>query len=245
MREETVNGIRIFDYDVTDSTNQRAKEYAKENGAHFPAVFIAEEQTAGRGRRGRSFDSAKGAGLYISFLFRTDGELDASRITMGAAVKLLRVIYALSGVKARIKWVNDIFVGSRKLAGILTEGELGSFGYAVCGIGINLYERDFPAEISEIVTTLEREAHRKVDKELFKSRLIEEFFNPESMEDMLSDYRRHSLVLGKRVEVRKILGEVYNATAIEIADDGALIVEREDGTREHLISAEVSIKAKG
>lgn len=240
--EKTVNGIKIIRYDITDSTNQRAKEYAKEENAYFPAVFIAEEQSAGRGRRGRSFDSAKGAGLYISFLFRTNGAFGAAEITIGAAVKVCRAIESVSGVRAGIKWVNDIFTGGRKLAGILAEGEPGESGYAICGIGINLYEREFPEQLSEIVTTLERESGRRVDKELLTTRLIEEFFHEGEREDELSEYRRRSIVLDKRVEVRKILGEIYYATAKEIADDGSLVVERDDGVKERLISAEVSIK---
>ena len=221
--ERTENGIKIFSYDITDSTNQRAKEYAKEERAHFPAVFIAEEQSAGRGRRGRSFDSARGAGLYISFLFRTDGKFDAAAVTIGAAVKLCRVIESVSGIRVGIKWVNDVLVGGRKLAGILAEGEAYESEYAICGIGINLYEREFPEELSGIVTTLEGECGRRVDKELFTARLIEEFFKPEDMKEQLSEYRSRSTVLGRHVEVRKILGEVYSATAIEIADDGALV----------------------
>ena len=240
-----LNEIKIFSYDITDSTNQRAKEYAKEPNAHLPAVFVAEEQSAGRGRRGRSFDSARGGGLYISFLFRTDGELDAAGITLGAAVKLCRVIESVSDVTADIKWVNDIFVGGRKLAGILAEGEPGESGYAVCGIGINLYEREFSAELLEIATTLERECGMRVNKEAFTERLIEEFFKQENAEELLSEYRSRSIVLGRRVEVRKIFGDVYLATAKEIAADGALVVEREDGKTERLISAEVSIKPFG
>ncbi len=240
--ERTANGIKIFSYDITDSTNQRAKEYAKEENAYFPAVFVAEEQSAGRGRRGRSFDSAKGAGLYISFLFRTDGLFDAAAVTVSAAVKVCRAIEAVAGIRVGIKWVNDIFVSGRKLAGILAEGEMRESGYAICGVGINLYEREFPEELSQIVTTLERECGRRVDKQALTARLIEEFFKPYDTESLLSEYRSRSVVLGRRVEVRKILGEAYSAIAKEILDDGALLVEREDGVTERLISAEVSIK---
>lgn len=242
--EKIINGIKIFNYGITDSTNQRAKEYATGENPHFPAVFIAEEQSAGRGRRGRSFDSARGGGLYISFLFRTEKGFDAAEITFGAAVKLCRVIESVSGLKPGIKWVNDIFVGGKKLAGILAEGAGLDLKCAICGIGINLYHREFPGELADIATTLEGECGRRVDKELFAKRLIEEFFKPEVREEMLEEYRSRSVVIGKRVEVRKILGEIYSATVLEIADDGALVVERDGGVRERLISAEVSVKTK-
>ena len=244
MTEKTINGVKIFHYSITDSTNQRAKEYARCADAHFPAVFVADEQTAGRGRRGRSFDSAKGAGLYISFLFRTDGFFDAALITVGAAVKTCRAIDSVSGICTEIKWVNDIFIGNRKLAGILAEGEPGADGYAICGIGINLYKREFPEELSDIAIALEDKCGTRVDKELLTDRLVEEFFKPESLAELMPEYRRRSNVLGRTVEVRKILGEVYTATVKEIADDGALVVERCAGITERLISAEVSIKAK-
>ena len=242
--EKFSNGIKIFNYDITDSTNLRAREYAKEKNAHFPAVFIAEEQTSGRGRRGRRFDSARGAGLYISFLFRTDKTFDAAEITVSAAVKLCRTIEVVCGLHAGIKWVNDVFAGGKKLAGILAEGEIADDGYAICGIGINLYERRFPEEISDIVTTLERECGIRVDKTIFTQRLIEEFFADSDEEDVMEEYRSRSVIIGKRVEVRRILGDVYPATVLEIADDGSLIVERDDGTRDTLISAEVSILMK-
>ena len=242
--ERTVNGIKIFNYDIIDSTNLAAKEYAGGENSHFPAVFIAEEQSAGRGRRGRSFDSARGGGLYISFLFRVEKEFDAAEITLGAAVKLCRVIEELSGINPGIKWVNDIFAGNKKLAGILAEGAGVDLTYAVCGIGINLYKREFSAELSGIATTLEDECGVRVDKEIFAKRLIEEFFKPEEKAKIINEYRQRSVVIGKRVEVRKILGESCDATVIEIAEDGALIVEREGGVRERLVSAEVSIKTK-
>ena len=101
--------MKIFEYELTDSTNTRAKEYARCDRAEMPAVFIADEQSAGRGRRGRSFDSAKGAGLYMSILFRPSAEFDdAAKITVRAAVAASRAISELSGVEVGIKWVNDI-----------------------------------------------------------------------------------------------------------------------------------------
>ena len=242
--EKIVNGIKIFNYDITDSTNQRAKEYAKEENAHFPAVFIAGEQTAGRGRRGRRFDSARGAGLYISFLFRQNKAFDAAEITVSAAVKVCRAIERACGLRAGIKWVNDVFAGGKKLAGILAEGELAESGYAICGIGINLYERSFPEELIDVATTLERESGVRVEKTLLTDMLIEEFFKTEDRASIMKEYRNRSVIIGKRVEIRKILGDAYPATVLEIADDGSLIVEHDDGARDRLISAEVSIKTK-
>jgi BirA family biotin operon repressor/biotin-[acetyl-CoA-carboxylase] ligase len=238
--------MKIFRYEIIDSTNTRAREYAKSEAPDLPAVFIADGQTAGRGRRGRSFDSERGAGLYISFLFKPRGAArDAVKITLRAAVALCRALRSVCGLETEIKWVNDIFVGGKKLAGILTEGEidsLGNFEYAVCGIGVNLNCRKFPPELSGIVTTVEDNTGKKPDRERLIEALISEFFRDVNDSEIIEEYRRLSAVIGKRVEVHKLTGEIFCAKALEITDGGELVVERENGSRESLISAEVSLK---
>lgn len=238
--------MQIFKYDITDSTNERAREYARSEGAHFPAVFIARGQTHGRGRRGRSFDSELGAGLYISFLIKEDTKADeAVKITARAAVATSRAIERTSGLSPEIKWVNDIYSRGRKLAGILTEGEIdtatGRLSYAVCGIGINLKKRDFPDELSDIATTVEDECGITVDSEVLAEVLAEEFF---SVGDYMNEYRERSLVLGKKIAVRRLTGEEFTAHAVEITETASLIVEKENGEREELSSAEVSVSEK-
>ena len=240
--------MKIFKYGMTDSTNTRAREYAKSENAVFPAVFTADGQTAGRGRRGRSFDSECGAGLYISFLFKPRGAAsDAVKITLRAAVALCRALSRVLGLEAEIKWVNDILVDGKKLAGILTEGEInasGEFEYAVCGVGVNLASRTFPPELADIVTTVEDKTGKKPDREALAWALISEFFGDADDSEIMEEYRRRSAVIGKRVEVHKLTGEVFSATAVEITDAGELVVEDEYGRRESLISAEVSLKLK-
>ena len=240
--------MKIFKYDITDSTNTRAREYAKSENPTFPAVFIADGQSDGRGRRGRSFDSERGSGLYISILFKPRGiASDAVRITLRAAVALCRALSRTTGLEAEIKWVNDILVGGKKLAGILTEGEInsrGEFEYAVCGVGVNLASRAFPPELAEIVTTVEDNTGTAPDRDLLAEALISEFFADADDFEIMDEYRRRSAVIGKRVEVHKLTGEVFFATAVEITDAGELVVEDEYGRRESLISAEVSLKLK-
>lgn len=237
--------MKIFKYEITDSTNTRAKEYATGGGAVMPALFIADAQTSGRGRRGRSFDSAGGAGLYMSILFSPGPECDdAAKITVRAAVSVARAIQELAHTTVGIKWVNDIFFGGKKLAGILTEGEIsadGRFSYAVCGIGVNLLSRSFPEEISGIVTTLEDVSGVRVDRDALAEKICSEFFSGESYDSIIAEYRSRSVVIGKRVEMRRISGERFWATVLDVTDSGALLVLREDGVREELISAEVSV----
>lgn len=238
--------MKIFKYDITDSTNIRAREYAKSENPTFPAAFIADGQSDGRGRRGRSFDSERGAGLYISLLFKPRGvALDAVRITLRAAVALCRALSRTSGLEAEIKWVNDILVGGKKLAGILTEGEInsrGEFEYAVCGVGVNLASRTFPPELADIVTTVEDNTGAAPDRDILAKAFIEEFFSEIGEAEIMEEYRRRSAVIGKRVEVRRLTGERFFARAVEITDSGELVVEDDAGNRQSLISAEVSLK---
>lgn len=243
---ESTDKMKIFKYGITDSTNERAREYARSEQAQFPAVFIARGQTLGRGRRGRSFNSEADAGLYISFLFKDGRPADeAVKITARAAVAACRAIERTTGHSAGIKWVNDIYAGGKKLGGILTEGEIdtetGRLSYAVSGIGINIKKRVFPEELSDIATTLEDECGSAVDAEVLAEALTEEFF---SEGDYMDEYRKRSLVVGKEITVRRLTGEEFSARAIEITENATLVVERENGEREELLSAEVSVRQK-
>ena len=147
----------IFVFDTLDSTNTYAKEFARAEAGE--AIFIAHGQTAGRGRMGRSFHSARGKGLFLSLLTRCGlCGVDATRLTTLTAVAVARAIESLCPIDAKIKWVNDIYVDLKKLAGILVEGQMsvdGELEYAVIGIGVNLLEQDYPCEISAIATSIE------------------------------------------------------------------------------------------
>ena len=237
--------MKTIKYKITDSTNTRAREYAKGECAEMPALFIADAQTAGRGRRGRSFDSAGGAGLYMSILFRPEADsFDAAKITVLAAVSVCRAIRSLTGADVKIKWVNDIYFDGKKLAGILTEGEIsdgGGFSYAVCGIGVNLLSRDFPEQLSGRVTTLEDISGARVSRDALAEKICEEFFSGRNFDEVVNEYRSFSVLVGRRVQMRRISGECFFATVLDITEGGALLVLREDGVREELISAEVSV----
>ncbi len=237
--------MKIIKYEITDSTNTRAKEYAKGENAVMPTLFIADGQTAGRGRRGRSFDSASGVGLYMSILFRPEPNCcDAAKITVRAAVSVARALRALTGISVGIKWVNDIYFDGKKLAGILTEGELdgdGAFRYAVCGIGVNLLSRSFPEEISGRAVALGDVSDTVPDKDLLAERICSEFFAAVDYADIIKEYRSLSVVIGRRAEMRRISGESFFASVLDVTDSGSLLVLRDDGVREELISAEVSV----
>ena len=238
--------MEILRYKTVSSTNTLAHEYAKKHGVDAPTVFVAEGQTAGRGRRGRSFESADGVGLYISFLFKPDEKTATpADITIRAAVAVVRALKLSFGIDADIKWVNDIFYGGKKLGGILAEGDVsedGSLSFAVLGIGVNLLKRNFSDEVSRIATTVEDIIGSPPDKARFEEALISEFFGILSEDSVISEYKKSQIALGKTVEVRKISGESFFARAVDITDGGELVVLREDGTSEALFSAEISIR---
>lgn len=239
----------IHYYKTTDSTNQRAKEYAKkrDTAATDPVVFFAEEQTGGRGRLGRSFHSASG-GAYISFLIYPEMAAErATSITAYAAVILAGVVRELCGKEPEIKWVNDLYLGGKKLAGILTEGEIlsdGSLSYAVCGIGINLAKGRLPAELSAIATSVEEETGVSLDPALVAAKLTDAFISglgntlsPEIYEE----YKRLSYTLGKEVTVLE--STPFEGVATDILPDYSLVV-REGEKYRRVFSGEVSIRHK-
>lgn len=236
-----VSAPQIICYESTDSTNTRAKEYAKENPDE-PAVFIADCQTAGRGRRGRSFVSRAGAGIYMSILtYPSEKGADATEVTARTAVALARAIESLCHCEIKIKWVNDLYLGGKKLAGILTEGEMtgeGKIAYQVVGMGINIYKNAISEEILNIATSLESEIDRVPDRELLIARIIKEFFAQEC--NYYDEYKARSFILGKRVTVIKPV-ESYEARVIDINPDFSLSIER-DGKRERLFTGEISLR---
>ena len=159
--------LSINIYKTIDSTNTQAKLHA-EWGRCKDSIFIAREQTKGRGRLGRSFISQRNKGLYLSILLNKKLPPDfATHLTTYMAVIAARAIDSLTGLNTNIKWVNDIYAGGKKLAGILTEGKASDSGdsleYAVVGIGINLSKQSFPDEVKAIATTVEDEGGKRVN----------------------------------------------------------------------------------
>lgn len=228
----------------TDSTNTQCKLLAKANAPHG-TVVIAEHQTAGRGRLGRTFVSPDGGGLYCSVLLRQGFDMEhIGLVTPCAAVAAAKAIESISGVEAGIKWVNDIYLSGKKVCGILTEGSLPDF--LVVGIGINLRSvRDtFPVELQGIVTSIEDEtgsiitADRMADVFL---RCLSDEIDRLSSGAFLSEYRARSILTGRTVTVCGS-GEPYEAEATGIDDEAGLIVRLPDGGTRVLRTGEVSVR---
>ena len=171
---------------------------------------------------------------------------DAIMMTVYSAVALCEVIEEMTPLSPKIKWVNDVYIGKKKLAGILTEGQVladGSLGYAVVGIGVNVRKREFPPELYEIATDIESECSEKIDIGAFALKLSEKLlrFENAEREEYMEKYRAYSLVIGKRVTVIT-LSESYLAEVISIDDSGALTVKNDGGDLIRLFTGEVSIR---
>ncbi len=243
LKEKGTRHLRVFP--TLPSTNTTLLEWA-EKGAPHGACVIAEEQTAGRGRLGRPFSSPGGAGLYMSMLVRRPIPAERlSLLTPYAAVAAARAIEACADVAVGIKWVNDLRIGSLKIAGILTEGAFtagGALSYAVVGIGVNLLPGALPDTLSEIATAIGAYAAPPSPARLAAAILDRFYGDLPTFEDgsFLCEYRARSVVIGKEV-VATVGDRTISGMAAEIADDGALILKT-DEEEVRLQAGEVSIK---
>ena len=241
--------LDIHVFDTLESTNLTLRELANA-GAPEGTVVLAAAQTGGRGRKGRSFYSPAGTGVYVSILLRPDlAAEDAVRITTAAAVAVCEAVESVSGRAAAIKWVNDVLMDGKKVCGILTEAsfgmESGRIDYAVLGAGINVYAPDggFPAEIAKVAGSVLEHSLPDAKNRLaaaYLSSLLPLYLALGSAE-AIAAYRRRSLAIGRTVTVLSGTG-ARSARALDVDERCRLLVEYEDGACAALSSGEISIK---
>ncbi|MBQ3378515.1 MAG: biotin--[Clostridia bacterium] len=228
-----------------DSTNTRLKEMAA-SGAPSESVLIAQTQTAGRGRQGRSFYSPPNTGLYMSILLRPKGSFnDAQLATIRAAVAVRRALFNTVGIESEIKWVNDVYYKNKKVCGILTEAamdfESQGVDYLVTGIGINCTtkEEQFPYDVRSVAGSIELKNATRAE---LAACVIKEFLDLQSVPsgELINEYRSCSMMMGKRISFERA-GRTYIATAVDINDSGNLVVRFPEGEKETLYSGEVHI----
>ncbi|MEX2270221.1 MAG: biotin--[acetyl-CoA-carboxylase] ligase [Vicinamibacterales bacterium] len=238
---------RIRHFPSVDSTNQRALAWAAE-GAHDGSAIVADEQTAGRGRRGRRWHSPEG-GLYLSYIVRDlEGLGRPSLLTLAAGVAVARAVHHVTGLAVRLKWPNDVLTATEplKLAGILAEGSsAGSqLEFVVLGIGVNVSLAAVPQELRAIATSLERELGRAVERRALEEAVMR------ALDDALAQLRagRDEMMLhdwmalapesrGARISWRTREGDRGGITA-GVDADGALLVQTADGLQ-RLVAGEV------
>ncbi len=243
------SGAEVTVFDTVTSTNTIAKERAAE-GAANGTVIIASNQSAGRGRRGRSFASA-GEGIYLSVVLRPDTDVaHLQLITAAAAVAVREAVLSVCGKDCRIKWVNDILLRGKKICGILTETvmdtEGGTVESAVVGIGLNFRgkKEDLPEEIQDKAGFIFENGETAATKNDLAAEVIKRLLDESAVlseKRFLDSYRRYSSVVGKEIEYLRG-GELVEATAVGIDDNCALEVVRGDGTRESIAAGEVSVR---
>ena len=243
-------GSKIIYHETIASTNLWAKEHIVE--LVHGSVVVADEQTQGRGRMGRQWDSSKGEGIWMTLVLCPDLPMsEGGKITQMAAVAMHQTILQETGLLLKIKWPNDLLINDRKICGILTEmtGELNRIEHMYVGIGLNVNQMSFPPDISTTATSLLQSVHQKTSR----SQLLAAFLN--QFEDIYDAYvkhqdyapvleiaRTHSSLLGKPVNV--IRGEKKQpGTALQLHEDGRLEVEYPNGERELLSGGEVSIRS--
>ena len=243
--------------DTASSTNNMLKEMLKSNPASGTCI-IANEQTGGRGRMGRTFVSPPDSGIYMSMLMRPSGSLsDMSEITAWTAVAVHNAILNAYGINTDIKWVNDLFLNGKKITGILTElsveGEIGIVSNVIVGIGINVNQSQdsFPEELRDIAASLAAgSGTAKLCRAKLAAEVIKELDRmmaswPSGKAQYLETYRKCCLTLGKDVDVINYsTGDTRPGKALDINPDFSLKVCFEDGHTEDVRSGEVSVKRR-
>lgn len=242
--------IQVFD--LVDSTNNLAKALAQQ-GAPEGTVLIADRQSAGRGRMGRSFLSPGGMGIYLSLILRPAcPPQQLMHLTCATGSAMCGAVEHACGIRPGIKWTNDLVVGSKKLGGILTELSLDPktalVDYAVVGIGINCCQReqDFDEAIRSMACSAEMAAGHPIDRNALAAEMIRALFQMNDIlltrkDALLDAYRTDCITLGKQISVVGG-GQTRHGTALNIDADGALVVAFDDGTTGCVNSGEVSIR---
>ena len=243
-------GQPVCVYESIDSTNAECARLSKK-GANHGTVVMADKQTAGRGRRGRSWESPAGENLYFSLLLKPDMAPDrAPMLTLVMAMAVAEAIQHITGTCAAIKWPNDLVMNGKKVCGILTEMgmEQGRIGHVVIGVGINVRDRIFSGELQYKATSLESVCGQCIDRrELLRGILeafegmYEAFAAAGDLTPLLDTYNGLLVNLGREVTVLDPQG-AYNGVARGITATGELVVELPDGARKEVFAGEVSVR---
>lgn len=244
-------GKSLYVFDEVKSTNTVAKFLAM-NNVENGSVVISEKQTDAKGRSGKTWESPLG-GIWLSIILQP--HVDYSKlplITLATGMAVAKAMEKIGIKSAEIKWPNDIIINNKKVCGILTEAvtQFNTIKNVIIGVGIdaNVDITGFPEDLKEGTTTIKEELGRKENENTLIRLFLEEFekiaelFNHEGFEEILKEWRKRSYTIGKIVEVREPFNKYYDGYVVGISKEGALIVEKIDGTLEKVISGECIIK---
>lgn len=241
----------LYTFDEVDSTNELAKSYALA-GKPEGTVVVAEKQLKGKGRLGRTWVSPKGQGIWVSVVIRPNIlPHKAPQITFALAVGMVRAIFKASGIKAQIKWPNDILINGRKVAGILTElsAEIERVNYIVFGIGLNVNQNfnNFPEELRNKAISLKIASGQLLPRvEVLKAMLeeLEKVYNEYlkfGFDYILEEWKLKSNTLGKEVQIL-MSDSTLEGTAIDVDKDGFLIIRDKKNILHRIIAGDVSLR---
>lgn len=241
---------KVIVLESVGSTNDYAKKLAMESDSD-KIVVVSLSQTNGRGRMGRQFVSPKNSSIYMSILIREEiSAEDCSLVTPFAAVAVAKAVDEVCKTDAKIKWVNDLFLGGKKICGILTEASFkgDKSGYIIIGIGLNVrsVKEIFSDELLKTATSIEDETGMSFSKSKIIAEILlnfEKIKEELSSKKFLGEYKRRSCIIGESVAVLKPYGE-REAKAVDINDKAELLVEYENGETEALNSGEARILKK-
>jgi len=251
LSEKTVEEITVLS--TVDSTNNFAKALAVEGKVNH--LVISEEQTSGKGRRERSFFSPSKSGLYMSVILHPTMIVeDVQLLTICAALSVCGALAKIYSIQADIKWLNDVYINGRKVCGILTEGdieiEILRYKYIVVGIGINtIFEsKKLPENITSIYTALSEHTNVPIDRNQLAAEVMNAFYgyyraleqDIDNKKSIIQKYVEKSNVLGKKIIVNQDPDQVY--TALDITEQGHLLVEDSKKEKKTLYTGDVSIK---
>lgn len=243
---------KIREYDVLDSTNLEARRLVEAGQAALhKTVLLAHEQTAGRGRRGRQWSSPAGENLYVSLILEPKLPVEAvSALTLVTGLAVAESIRELTGADALIKWPNDIVIAGKKVCGILAEMVLDGTNLkaVIVGVGINVGQREFPAELADTATGLEQACGKKVSSQELLKAILERFetyyggyCKEKALGSLLAPYNAFLVNKDRQVRVLEPQGN-YNGIARGINEKGELLVELSDGTVNAVYAGEVSVR---
>ncbi len=239
----------VYFYEQTDSTNNCIRKLAKE-GKKEGVVAVAEIQTAGKGRRGKGWQSPKGTGIWMSMLLTPNiTPPEAPVLTLLAGLAVCRAVRQQTGLTAMIKWPNDILISNKKICGILTElyAEMDSVHFVITGIGINVNTEVFPEELQKTATSLKIEKGESISRKNMIKAVIEEFekiylqYEKEcSFLPFREEYKKYCINIGKELQV--LSKQPFIAKGIDITEQGELLVQKQTGEKVVVFSGEVSIR---
>lgn len=243
-------GHQLYCYEETSSTNIEAKKYAEEGEPHGTLV-VANKQNAGRGRRGRGWESPAGSSVYMTIMLRPEFSPDkASMLTLVMALAVGKAVTNVSGMKAKIKWPNDIVLNGKKICGILTEmsAELDYVHHVVIGVGINVNQQNFPEEIRKTATSLYLEGGQcyaraaLIERSMYYfEKYYEKFLETQDLAGLLNEYNDSLINKGKGVCVLDPKGE-FDGIALGINQSGELLVKKDNNDVVEVYAGEVSVR---